>query len=318
MTSALASNWAIHLAHALWQSTLAAALVLLLAALLRNRSPRLRHALVMTGIVKFALPPMLPLPTGIFSAAPPVPELTAVRDAVGSVNPQLVLALMALHVAGALIAVLRFGLDVARLRRVRGRATRIATEGAVPVLVSRDIVVPVTTGVLRPAILLPEELARSLSPAALRDVIAHELQHVRRGDVLLNCLQALLGALWWFHPLYRLLDRTARELREESCDDALIAGGELDRAHYARTLLAAATFVAERTPLPAAGIAETRHLLLVRIRRLADRRFAPQRRLGAGAIAAIALVALLVLPGLRVSRHNRIAFDHATRHALHH
>jgi len=318
MMDALASNWAIHLAHALWQSTLAAALVLILGALLRNRSPRFRHALVMIGIVKFALPPMLPLPTGIFSAAPPVPELIAIRNVVVGADMQLVVVLMMVHLTGALIAVLRLGIDIARLRNLRKRATWLASEGNVPILVSRDIVVPVTTGVFRPAILLPDALARSLSPAALRDVIAHEMQHVRRGDVLLNCLQALLGALWWFHPLYRLLDRRARELREESCDDALIAGGELDRAHYARTLLTAAAFVAERTPLSAAGIAETRHSLLARIRRLGDRRFAPRRRLGTGAVAIIVIVALLVLPGLRVSRHNRIAFDHATRHALHH
>jgi beta-lactamase regulating signal transducer with metallopeptidase domain len=277
MIAALASNWAIHLAHALWQSTLAAALVLALAALLRNQSPRLRHALVMIGIVKFALPPMLPMPTGIFSATPPVPELIGIRNAVGGADIRIIVVLMAAHLAGALIAVFRLGIDIARLRRLRKGAEPFATERGVPILVSRDIVTPVTTGVLGPAILLPAALARSLSPAALRDVIAHEMQHVRRRDVLLNCLQALLGALWWFHPLYRLLDRRARELREESCDDALIAGGEIDRAHYARTLLTAAAFVAERTPLSAAGIAETRHSLLVRIRRLGDLLFTRRR-----------------------------------------
>jgi len=307
-------NWAIHIAHALWQTTLAAVIVLALSRLLRNQSPRLRHAIVMIGIVKFALPPMLPLPTGIFSAAPPVGELTAIRNLAAGLDPRL----MYVHLAGMLIALLRLLFVAARLHRLRRGARLVETHNAIPILASEDITVPMTIGVFAPTILIPEALMRSLSASDLRGVIAHESEHVRRGDVLLNWLQALLGTIWWFHPLYRLLSAEARALREESCDDALIASGELDRAGYARTLLNAATFAGRETIAPAAGIAETPSSLLARVRRLADARFAPQRRLGIAALALIVIVALAVLPGLRVSRSNRIAFDHETRHALHH
>jgi beta-lactamase regulating signal transducer with metallopeptidase domain len=305
------SNWSIHIAHALWQTTIASLVVLALVRVARNASPRLRHAIVMIGIIKFALPPMLPLPTGIFSAAPPVGELTAIRDAAASIG-----VLMYVHLAGIAIAMIRLLIVAARLHLLRRGARLFATETNVPILASSAFTVPMTLGVFKPAILMPEALLRSLSSSELEVVIAHELRHVRRGDVLLNWLQALLGTIWWFDPLFHLLSREARALREECCDDELIAAGTLDRVRYARTLLNAAAF-AGRTA-PAAGIGETTHSLLTRVRRLADPRFSPRQRLTFGALVLIALVALTLLPGIRISRNNRFAFDHETRHALHH
>lgn len=317
--TALLQSWAFHLAHALWQTTLAAAAILVLLHVFRNTSPRLRHALAMIGIVKFVLPPMLPLPTGIFSAAPPVPELTQVRDAIAAIDPGVVLVLFLLHAGGASIALARLAWEAWRLRAIVGRAGQSRDgETSTPYLLSDEIGVPLTTGILRPAILIPTALARSLTPAELEDVLAHEAQHIRARDTLLNTLQAIVAALWWFHPLVHLLTSRARALREERCDDALLARGTCTRAHYARTLLQAATFVSGKAPAGAAAIAESPHSLLQRIRRISDGRFTPSARLGATAVLLVLITALLLLPGLRISASNRFAFDHATRHALHH
>ncbi|HEX8155407.1 MAG TPA: M56 family metallopeptidase [Thermoanaerobaculia bacterium] len=313
--TAFVNGWQVHLAHALWQATLAGALLLVIVRLARRTSPRFRHALVTIGLVKFALPPMLPLPTGIFSAAPPVGELTAfVRDR----DARSLAILLAIHVAGAVVVLIRFGLDLLRIHALRRRAV---LDGAaprnVPILLSHDVTVPMAIGIFRPAIVLPHRLPAALTPAQLQDVLAHELHHVLRRDVLRNALQTLLGAVWWFNPVFHLLAREARVLREELCDDALLAAGTCERAQYARTLLAAAEFAGAQ-PALAATIAEGPHSLLSRVRRIADARFAPSQRLGFAALVAIILVALLVLPGLRISHANRFAFDRATLHALHH
>jgi D-alanyl-D-alanine endopeptidase (penicillin-binding protein 7) len=309
----LASNWAIHIAHAFWQSTFAAIIVLLLLHVFPGATPRLRHAIVVIALIKFVLPPMLPLPTGIFSAAPPVNELTLVRDAVAAVDVRILAALMLLHAGGAAIMLVRLAAEALHLRGIRRRAANAGRY-----LVSNEIAVPITTGVWRPAILVPAALVESLSPAELRDVLAHEEQHVRNRDVLVGMLQSLVVAVWWFHPLAHRLAGEGRALREDACDDALIAGGACDRAHYARTLLSAATLAFGRTSAAAASIAESEHSLVRRIRRIADARFAPSLRLGLAAALVVLLAALVLLPGLRVSASNRFAFDHATRHALRH
>jgi beta-lactamase regulating signal transducer with metallopeptidase domain len=312
--SSLASNWFAHVLQALWQNTAVALLVLVLVSLMRRASPQLRHALVFLALLKFALPPMLPLPTGLFSAAPPAPSIEPVRGLVVAatqppVAPALT-ALMALHIVGIALALSRLALHSARLRGIRRRATM--KEG---VLVSREIRVPMTAGVLRPFILLPESLLGVLSATEVADVLAHEREHVRRRDVLLNWLQEIVLAVWWFHPLAARLGREARALREECCDDAVLARGTCESAHYARTLLRAATF-ATSPPLAAAAIAESEPALLHRVRRIADERFVPAPRLSASALAFVAVLALLLLPGLRVSPENRFAFDRETRAAL--
>lgn len=304
--TALAQSWAIHVAHLLWQTSAATLFALFLIRLLRREPARLRHAIALIALMKFVIPPMLPLPTGIFSAAPPASQWTLARG----IDARILIALMALHAIGIVVAFAKIASEAWRLRAIRRNARR-----ADGYLLSDDIPVPLTTGSV---ILIPAALAASLSARGLRDVLAHEEQHIRNRDVLLNTLQSFVVALWWFDPFVRWLAAEARTLREERCDEMLLAGGTCERAHYARTLLSAATFASGRAPITAAAIAESPHSLLRRVRRIADARFAPSFRLGVAGALVILLFALTVLPGLRVSADNRVAFDHATRHALHH
>jgi beta-lactamase regulating signal transducer with metallopeptidase domain len=308
--TAIASGWAVHLAHALWPGTIAAAVILLIVRLFRGTSPKLRHALVTIALLKFIIPPMLPLPVGLFSAAPPAPEIRTVANVVHGIDGRILVVLMLIHMAGTAFMFTRMAAAFLRLRRIR-----LEAEDAGEFLISDAIDVPVTTG---RAILTPRKLLDTLSADELRDVLAHEREHIRRRDVLRGMFDRFIVALWWFHPLVHVLASEARTLREEACDDALIASGRCAPAHYARTLLRAATFAAGSTSEAAAAVAESPHALLRRVRRMAARGFAPTARLGLAATLAVIIAAVLLLPGLRISRGNRIAFDHATRHALHH
>ena len=312
----LAGSWLAHLLQSLWQGTAVAVVILVVVRLFRRSDPRLRQALVGIALLKFVIPPMLPLPTGLFSVAPPAPHIAPVSALVRSaMQPEarpLLFALLLLHVTGAGFALLRLAVEVRRLRGIRARAM---SQG--DWLVSDEVRAPMTVGIFRPAMLLPTTLPRALTERELEDVLAHESEHVRRRDVLRNLIQELVIALWWFHPLVHRLARDSRAIREECCDDALLASGRCEKAQYARTLLQAATFAA-REGRTVAAIAESPHELLRRVRRIADRQFVPSRRLGLAAMLAIVLFALTLLPGLRISAGNRFAFDHATRHALHH
>jgi beta-lactamase regulating signal transducer with metallopeptidase domain len=314
--SAAAGIWLPHLLQAAWQATAVGVLLLFVARIFPRANPPLRHALVLLALLKFAIPPMLPLPTGIFSAAPAAPHIEPVRGLVAAAQQPawrgIVVALLLLHLAGFVFALARLLAEALRLRALRRGATAVG-DG---ILVSPHVPVPLATGVFRPVILLPSALLERLSPRELEDVLLHEREHIRRRDVLLNWLQELVVALWWFHPLVHILGREARTLREECCDDALIASGRCEPAQYARSLLQAAAF-AYASPV-AAAIAETPHALLRRVQRLAGRRFHPRGRLGLAGTLLVLLAALILLPGLRISPSNRVAFDHATIHALRH
>jgi len=95
--------------------------------------------------------------------------------------------------------------------------------------------VPVTVGVLHPAILLPSGW-RDWDQGELDAVISHEISHVARRDASVDRLALLHRALFWFNPLSWYLVRSLTELAEAASDEAALAAGA-DRTRYAETLL---------------------------------------------------------------------------------
>lgn len=90
---------------------------------------------------------------------------------------------------------------------------------------SQLVDVPTIVGMRPATLLLPVAIERSLSPAELELLLAHELAHVARRDYALNIAQAVLEALFFFHPAVRWLSARLRVEREFACDDAAIACG---------------------------------------------------------------------------------------------
>ncbi len=86
---------------------------------------------------------------------------------------------------------------------------------------SRRTVMPMTIGIARPAILLPD--TQTEWPAERRRLIlAHELIHVRQHDCLLQLLMQAACALYWFHPLVWVAAAQFRKERERACDDGVL------------------------------------------------------------------------------------------------
>lgn len=96
---------------------------------------------------------------------------------------------------------------------------------------------PFSMGLWRPAIVLPVALVDPKRKDSLEPVLAHELMHLRRGDVALGYGQLAAQILWWFHPLVWWANREARRERERCCDEAVLARLTLSPAKYARTLI---------------------------------------------------------------------------------
>lgn len=92
-------------------------------------------------------------------------------------------------------------------------------------------------GLLRPLIVVSgHQLAR---PRELETVIVHELAHLKRGDVLVGCLQWSASTLLFFWPVVTWVNRRIDEARESACDAWALRHGTLTAAEYARCLLGA-------------------------------------------------------------------------------
>src|SRR5579884_2329302 len=155
-------------------------------------------------------------------------------------------------------------------------------------LTSASCVVPVTVGLLRPRIVLPD-CWKEWPRAQLDTVLAHERAHVRRRDPLAQWLALLNRALFWFHPLAWWLERKLAGLAEEACDSAVIEQGH-DPRDYAEHLLELARVV-QRTGLRVnvTGMAMPGSYLSRRITRLiagAAPRVSPARKVSAAVLWA--------------------------------
>ncbi|MEO7714843.1 MAG: M56 family metallopeptidase [Capsulimonas sp.] len=157
------------------------------------------------------------------------------------------------------------------------------------------IAIPMTTGLLRPIVLLPmgaEAWPVDLRTAALR----HELAHIARRDWAWHALAGVVCALHWFNPMAWVAARQIREESERACDDAVLAAGTRP-TDYAEHLLAIAKQLSPpEASRPGAAIAMAqRPFVEARMRAILhtglDRSALNRRRTLASLLAAVLLLA---------------------------
>ena len=108
----------------------------------------------------------------------------------------------------------------------------------VRVLESGETTSPFVAGLLRPVLVLPEGLAQSVTKAQLRLILAHEMAHIRRGDLWLSLMAQATRTLLWFFPLAHLACREVLECAEEACDAAALRiNPEAERGEMGHLLL---------------------------------------------------------------------------------
>ncbi|MDJ0977902.1 MAG: M56 family metallopeptidase [Erythrobacter sp.] len=126
-----------------------------------------------------------------------------------------------------------------RLRNGLMREARAVGSAKGPLGTIRLIETPGTTGplafgVLEPVIALPPGFMAQVDRNARDLALAHELQHHRGYDLLINVLAQPLFALHWFNPLGRYGWLALRRDQEAACDARVIASAPKEtRAAYA-------------------------------------------------------------------------------------
>ena len=128
----------------------------------------------------------------------------------------------------------------------------ISLPGTVDLICTSWQKVPVTVGIRRRRILLPDS-AGDWSADQIRMVVKHELAHVLRRDVLWQFVTSIVTSLFWFQPLVWWGDRRLKLERERACDDQVIVGGEL-AVEYATVLVQLAATFSGRNQIPTGAL----------------------------------------------------------------
>ena len=176
------------------------------------------------------------------------------------------------------------------LKRVLGMKRRVRF------LISPKNGAPIAFGTFRPTIILPSGLMERIGTEGVRQMLAHELAHVRRYDSLVILLQRVCTALCFWHPLVHVANRRLRILIEDACDDCVLRITREPRA-YADCLTKLAEQKLCRLPGIAGWIGAKRKRLKLerRIQKILDR----GRPLGPlSAVAAMAMVLIAAIVSL--------------------
>jgi len=110
-------------------------------------------------------------------------------------------------------------------------------------------------GFWHPYCLLSTELAASSSETELEAVVAHEISHLRAGDVWFTLVVSVLNCLFFFLQPVRLLSRRWREEAELSCDVAAVSTTGEPLALAAAILRAQGVPVLVQQPMPTIALA---------------------------------------------------------------
>ncbi|MEN8164694.1 MAG: M56 family metallopeptidase [Acidobacteriota bacterium] len=159
--------------------------------------------------------------------------------------------LLTLWAMGATALLLHLCLGLLRVRRtlrtavrltdqrwnslLESAALRVGRQRPVQLLISSDIEVPATVGLLNPSLLIPA-YGRDWHEDRRLAVLLHEMVHVRRMDWTVRVLARLARAVYWFIPLTWWAVRRLDLEQELACDEEVIALGTRPTA-YADHLL---------------------------------------------------------------------------------
>jgi beta-lactamase regulating signal transducer with metallopeptidase domain/ankyrin repeat protein len=269
------------LLQASWQASVLVALVLLLQLALRGRlNPRWHHALWLLVVARLVLPvlpesalslfqftPQTPpaithtVIEPIFITAPVEPVRTLPLEMPARAHPFSLYTILALiWLAGALgfLVVIwmvnhRFArhvrnspvIDDPRLLEIAAAAqVELGQHRSLRLIESAQINSPAIMGIFYPTLLLPSDVRSRFSDEELRFIFLHEFAHLKRGDLVVQWLIALLQILHWFNPVLWYAFRRMRIDREPATDALVLSRtGEAEKDRYGHVLITLPTLV---------------------------------------------------------------------------
>jgi beta-lactamase regulating signal transducer with metallopeptidase domain len=272
-----------------WQASVLALAVLLIQRILGSRlNPRWRYALWLLVLLRLVLPVLPESALSLFQFAPPPPAALAVTvteplfvsapplpapsvpvaEIPEPSHPFSLYSLMAvIWLAGAMILLVltwqvnrRFARQVANspaiadpdlLRLFAEAKAELGIRRAIRLIENGQVQSPAIMGLFQPTLLLPADVRGKFDSRELRFIFLHELAHLKRGDVIVQALIALLQILHWFNPVLWFAFRRMRIDREPATDALVLSRtGEEEKERYGLMLIKLLEHFNQRHSLP--------------------------------------------------------------------
>jgi bla regulator protein BlaR1 len=121
------------------------------------------------------------------------------------------------------------------------------------ILLSDDVLTPMSCGIFKPTIVLPKKLFSELSSSQLEHIFLHELAHFKRLDLPIALLMTILQTFYWFNPFVWVAFFLMSQDREAACDELVLNKiGSQHSLKYGQTLISLLRHRAPRLLQPVA------------------------------------------------------------------
>ncbi|MEW6996120.1 TonB family protein [Colwelliaceae bacterium BS250] len=112
---------------------------------------------------------------------------------------------------------------------------------------------PFSSGYFSPFIAVPKSFRTDYTEQQQQMIIAHELHHIRRGDLYWNLLAMLIHLVFWFNPVVWYARKHFHLCQEVSCDELVLSDKtKQQKLSYSKALLASQTSKRLNSPMRAA------------------------------------------------------------------
>jgi beta-lactamase regulating signal transducer with metallopeptidase domain len=94
---------------------------------------------------------------------------------------------------------------------------------------------PMLIGVIKPIILIPDN---SYDMSQLRNILSHEIAHLKRKDILVKWFTMVVSAVHWFNPFMYFVKKEINSACELACDEDVIKNLSVnEKQSYGETLI---------------------------------------------------------------------------------
>ncbi|NQT62530.1 MAG: M56 family metallopeptidase [Candidatus Marinimicrobia bacterium] len=231
-----------------WQILILALIVWPLSRLSKRAYPNFAYILWVVILIKALIPITITLPAPQIPIVEMAPVFTGQFiqansiESSGNLSVKTILAIMWL--TGVVLLTMKLFVSESTHRKKIRHAVPISSEPwfedmqaelgirqKITLYVNEHIQSPLMQGLWKVKIYLPLEF-NSWTLEEQQSVLAHELTHVRRLDIVTIYLQAAVRTLYFFHPIIWLVNDQIDLEREKICDDAAIELSRTERKVY--------------------------------------------------------------------------------------
>lgn len=124
------------------------------------------------------------------------------------------------------------------LKLLRKCKNKVDLNNNITILNTDLVKTPGIFGFIRPKLLLPIGINKRINYNELQYIIFHELSHLKRKDIIVNCVTCILQVLHWFNPIIWYSFYRMRQDREVACDALALSYVNADECiKYGQTII---------------------------------------------------------------------------------